>query len=82
MKKYNSGLPIMYLPVMAQGVVMAVPSSDDRDFRFATYYGLPVKRVIGGTENLADPTEIKHGKMINSGFITGMDSKDAVKAPR
>ena len=25
------------------GVVMAVPSSDDRDFRFATYYGLPVK---------------------------------------
>jgi leucyl-tRNA synthetase len=62
------------------GVVMAVPSSDDRDFRFAIYYGLPVKRVIGGTEDLADPTEIKHGKMINSGFITGMDSKDAVKA--
>jgi len=62
------------------GIVMAVPSSDDRDFRFATYYGLPIKRVIGGTENLEDPTEIKHGKMINSGFITGMDSKDAVKA--
>jgi leucyl-tRNA synthetase len=62
------------------GVVMAVPSSDDRDFRFATYYGLPVKRVIGGTEHLDDPTEIKHGKMINSGFITGMDSQDAVKA--
>ena len=62
------------------GVVMAVPSSDDRDFRFATYYGLPVKRVIAGTENLADPTEIKHGKMINSGFITGMDNKEAIRA--
>ncbi len=62
------------------GVVMAVPSSDDRDFRFATYYGLPIKRVIGGTENLSDPTEIKYGKMINSGFITGMDSKEAVRA--
>lgn len=62
------------------GVVMAVPSADDRDFRFATYYGLTVKKVIAGTENLDDPTEIKHGKMINSGFITGMDSKDAVKA--
>ena len=59
---------------------MAVPSSDDRDFRFATYYGLPVKRVIDGTEHLDDPTEIKHGKMINSGFITGMDSREAVKA--
>ncbi len=62
------------------GVVMAVPSSDDRDFRFATYYGLPVKKVIGGTEDLEDPTEIKYGKMINSGFITGMESKDAVLA--
>lgn len=62
------------------GVVMAVPSADDRDFRFATYYGLTVKRVITGTENLDDPTEIKHGKMINSGFITGMDSREAVKA--
>lgn len=62
------------------GVVMAVPSADDRDFRFASYYGLPIKRVIGGTEDLDDPTEIKHGKMINSGFITGKDSKDAVKA--
>ena len=62
------------------GVVMAVPSSDDRDFRFASYFGLPVKRVIGGTEELEDPTEIKHGKMINSGFITGMDSNEATKA--
>ena len=62
------------------GVVMAVPSSDDRDFRFATYFGLPVKRVIGGTEDLDDPTEIKYGKMINSGFINGMESKEAVKA--
>lgn len=62
------------------GVVMAVPSSDDRDFRFATYFGLPVKRVIAGTEELDDPTEIKHGKMINSGFITGMDSREAIRA--
>lgn len=62
------------------GVVMAVPSSDDRDFRFATHFGLPVKRVIAGTERLENPTEIKHGNMINSGFITGLDSKEAVKA--
>jgi leucyl-tRNA synthetase len=62
------------------GVVMAVPSSDDRDFRFASHFGLPIMRVIGGTEHLEDPTELKHGKMINSGFITGMDSQDAIKA--
>ncbi len=62
------------------GVVMAVPSSDDRDFRFARYYGLPVKCVIEGTEELEDPTVMKQGKMINSGFINGMDNKRAIQA--
>ena len=62
------------------GVVMAVPSSDDRDFRFANFYELPVVRVIEGTENMDDPTEKKHGKMINSGFMNGMESTDAIQA--
>jgi len=62
------------------GVVMAVPSSDDRDFRFATHFELPVVCVIEGTENLADPTEIKHGKMINSGLLNGMHSEQAIEA--
>ncbi len=62
------------------GVVMAVPSSDDRDYRFARYYGLPIRRVIGGTEELEDPTVKKRGKMVNSGFINGMDSEEAVQA--
>ncbi len=62
------------------GVVMAVPSSDDRDFRFARYYGLPIRRVIAGTEELEDPTVKKHGKMINSGFINSMESEEAVQA--
>ncbi|MDH5599102.1 MAG: leucine--tRNA ligase, partial [Cyclobacteriaceae bacterium] len=60
------------------GVVMAVPSSDDRDFRFARHFDLPIRCVIEGTESLEDPTEIKHGKIINSGFINGMDSKEAI----
>jgi len=62
------------------GVVMAVPSSDDRDFRFANHFNLPIVRVIAGTEDLDDPTEIKHGKMINSGFLNGMDSTNAIQA--
>jgi len=60
------------------GVVMAVPSSDDRDYRFATYFDLPVIRVISGTEELENPCDKKHGKMINSGFLNGVESKDAV----
>lgn len=61
------------------GVVMAVPSSDDRDFRFAHHFNLPVVPVIEGTEEMDDPTAKKHGKMINSDFINGMDSKEAIQ---
>lgn len=62
------------------GVVMAVPSSDDRDFRFAKHFDLPIIPVIEGTEEMEDPTEKKHGKMINSGFLNGMESTEAIKA--
>ncbi len=61
------------------GVVMAVPSSDDRDFRFATQFNLPVRCVIAGTEDLENPTEVKHGKLINSGFLDGMDTQTAIQ---
>ncbi|OHX65225.1 leucine--tRNA ligase [Flammeovirga pacifica] len=61
------------------GVVMAVPSSDDRDFRFANHFGLPIVRVIEGTEDMEDPTEVKKGKMINSGFLNGLESDEAIK---
>lgn len=61
------------------GVVMAVPSSDDRDFRFAKHFGLPIIHVIEGTETLEDPTEKKKGKMINSDFLNGLESDEAIQ---
>lgn len=62
------------------GVVMGVPSSDDRDFRFAHHFNLPIRMVIEGTEDMENPTEKKHGKMINSDFLNGMESTDAILA--
>ncbi len=62
------------------GVVMAVPSSDDRDFRFAKHFDLEIKCIIEGTEEMENPTDKKHGKMINSDFINGMESTDAIQA--
>lgn len=62
------------------GVVMAVPSSDDRDFRFAKHFNLPIIPVIEGTEDLENPTEKKKGIMINSGFMNGMESDTAIQA--
>jgi leucyl-tRNA synthetase len=61
------------------GVVMAVPSSDDRDFRFAKHFNLPIVCVIEGTEEMEDPTEKKKGKMINSGFLNGLESDEAIQ---
>ena len=61
------------------GVVMAVPSSDDRDFRFARHFNLPVVHVIEGTEEMENPTVKKHGRLINSKFVNGMDSQQAIR---
>ena len=61
------------------GVVMGVPSSDDRDYRFAQHFDLPVIQVIEGAEDLENPTEKKHGTLINSEFLNGLDSQEAIQ---
>jgi len=61
------------------GAVMGVPSSDDRDYRFATHFNLPIVRVIEGTEDAENPTEKKYGKMINSDFLNGLETPEAIE---
>lgn len=63
------------------GVVMAVPSSDTRDYAFAKHFNLPIIQVQEGegseiTQENFDP---KKGTMINSGFLNGLEVKDAIK---
>ena len=60
------------------GVVMGVPSSDDRDYRFAQHFNLPIVQVIEGADQLDNPTDKKHGTLINSGFLNGLDSHEAI----
>ncbi|MDO8992033.1 leucine--tRNA ligase [Daejeonella sp.] len=60
------------------GAVMAVPSGDQRDWLFATKFGLPIVAISDGQTNLdkeADPT--KEGTYINSGIINGLNYKEA-----
>jgi leucyl-tRNA synthetase len=61
------------------GAVMGVPSSDERDFRFAKHFQLPIVCVIEGSEQLEDPTTLKYGKMIQSGFLNGLDTEAAIE---
>jgi leucyl-tRNA synthetase len=64
------------------GAVMAVPAHDERDFKFANYFGLPLPQVIEPTKDHdfeKDAWGDKEGKLINSDFLNGLDVKSALK---
>ena len=59
----------------ATGSIMAVPAHDERDFKFATKYKLPIIKVIDVADNKLP--YIGDGKHINSDFLNGLDNKEA-----
>lgn len=64
------------------GAVMAVPAHDERDYKFATHFGLEKPQVITPTteHDFAKASwDEKEGKMINSDFLDGLDVKAAIK---
>jgi leucyl-tRNA synthetase len=64
-----------------EGAVMAVPAHDERDFEFATQYGLPVKAVIRPADGeLVLPLSAaytEHGVLFNSGAFDNLDFDQA-----
>ena len=62
------------------GAIMAVPAHDERDWAFATRFGLPIIEVVaGGNVQEAAYTDIQSGTMVNSGFLNGLSVKEAKK---
>ncbi|MBK7130018.1 MAG: leucine--tRNA ligase [Crocinitomicaceae bacterium] len=64
------------------GAVMAVPAHDERDYKFAKHFGLPITQVIEPTQEHDFEKNAwceKEGKQINSDFLNGLDVKDAIK---
>jgi leucyl-tRNA synthetase len=55
------------------GAIMAVPADDERDHKFAEKFGLPIIEVIDKSMYPGATIEDKKGKMINSGFLNGME---------
>ena len=60
------------------GAVMAVPSGDQRDWDFATHFGLPIVPVIEGTDVSEGANDDKNGTLINSDFLNGLKVKQAI----
>ena len=64
-----------------EGAIMAVPAHDQRDYDFANKFGLPIIKVVDGTENVDDDDVIDfysgEGKLINSGDFNGMPTSEA-----
>ena len=59
------------------GAVMAVPAHDSRDYAFAKHFDLPIVEVVEGGDITVESYDAKSGKMVNSGFLNGMDCMDA-----
>jgi leucyl-tRNA synthetase len=61
------------------GAIMAVPSDDERDNRFAEKFGIEIIEVIDKSDYPGATMDDKIGKMINSGFLNGLEVKDAIR---
>ena len=64
------------------GIVMGVPGHDQRDWEFATKFGLPIVEVVAGGDITKEAFVAKDDSavMINSGFLNGMTVKEAIPA--
>jgi len=61
------------------GAVMAVPGHDERDYKFAKHFKLPIIEVVEGGDLSKEAYAAKEGRLINSDFLDGLNVKDAMK---
>lgn len=61
------------------GAIMAVPAHDSRDYAFAKHFNLPIIPLIEGADVSEESFDAKEGKMINSGFLNGLEVKEAIQ---
>ena len=64
------------------GAIMAVPAHDSRDYVFAKTFGLPIVPIIEGCDVSEESFDAKEGTMCNSGFLNGMQVKQAIEAAK
>ncbi|MBL0882265.1 MAG: leucine--tRNA ligase [Chitinophagaceae bacterium] len=61
------------------GAIMAVPCGDERDFKFAKHFNIPITNILGNAFNGTEPNATKDAVLSNSGFLNGMLMRNAIE---
>jgi leucyl-tRNA synthetase len=61
------------------GAIMAVPCGDDRDFKFAQHFNIPITNIIGDAFDGTAANPTKEAILTNSDFLNGVVQKDAIQ---
>ena len=61
------------------GAIMAVPCGDERDFKFAKHFAIPITNIIGSHFNGEEANPTKDAILENSGFLKGVLMRDAIE---
>lgn len=60
------------------GAIMAVPCGDERDFKFAKQFNIPITNIIGKHFNGEEANPTKDAILENSDFLNGVKMSDAI----
>jgi len=61
------------------GAIMAVPCGDERDFKFAKHFNIPITNIIGDKFDGVEANATKDAVLSNSGFLDGTSMRDAME---
>jgi leucyl-tRNA synthetase len=61
------------------GAIMGVPCGDERDFKFAKHFSIPITNIIGDKFDGADANPTKDAVLSNSGFLDGTPMREAME---
>jgi leucyl-tRNA synthetase len=61
------------------GAIMAVPCGDERDFKFAKHFNIPITNIIGKHFDGTDANPTKEAILENSGFLNGLVMHEAIE---
>ncbi|MGC4037687.1 MAG: leucine--tRNA ligase [Chitinophagaceae bacterium] len=61
------------------GAIMAVPCGDERDFKFAKHFNIPITNIIGSHFNGEEANPTKDTVLENSDFLNGLVMREAIE---